>query len=248
LPVALAGPGIGQAGGDRRISALGGADVPVEVVTTVGVLPGVGDRGVLVDLEYALRSNDAPTEAADLSVWLTADAPDSLVAALAQRGVTVLDEASIPDRAGDLGRYGPGLALRFEYLAAIVVLLLAAGVAIVGSTVDRAGRVGELVALRAQGVDARAVRVAGYAGTASLVVLATTTGVMAALLAQAIVSAGLPIFSDEWSLLPVPTGLSPVTLLLAVTAVLLVTGLAALWGSARLVAAVRGRTGRGAAS
>ena len=92
LPVVLAGPGPGQDGGDMRVSALGGAYVPFRVAATVAVVPGFGADGVLVDLEYALRSNDAPTEAVDLSVWLTADAPDSLVTGLTEHGVSVLRE------------------------------------------------------------------------------------------------------------------------------------------------------------
>jgi hypothetical protein len=247
LPIVLAGPPPTRGGGDPRVSALGGADVPFRIAATVAVLPRVGDSGALMDLEYALRSNDAAIEAADLFVWLTADAPASLVDALAGHGVTVLADESIAARAGDLARHGPGLALRFEYFAVLVVLLLAAGVAVVGSTVERSARITELVALRGQGLDARAVRVAGLAGTATLVVAATVTGVGAAVLAEAVVSAGLPIFSDEWALLPVPPGLTPAALLLSVLAVLVVIGVAAIWSAARLVAAVRTRTRGGGA-
>jgi hypothetical protein len=242
VPVVFAGPPLEQRGGDARISALGGSDVPFEVVATVVALPRVADRGVLADLEYALRSNDAGTEAVDLFVWLTADAPGSLVAALADHGVTVRGDASVADRTDELAGYGPGLALRFEYFAVVVVLVLAGGVAVVGATVERSERVAELVALRGQGLSARAARAAGYTGTAVLVTGAVATGVVAALLAQVVVSAGLPIFSDDWQVLPVPAGLTPVTLLVSVAVTLVVIGLAALWGAARLVAAVSAGT------
>src|SRR5690606_32000225 len=110
----------------------------------------------------------------------------------------------------------------------------------------RAGRAGELMALRGQGLDARAARTAAYAGTAVLAAAATVTGVVAALLASALVSARLPVFSDDWRVLPVPDGVTPVTIVLAAGVTLTAFGAASLWGSARLVAAVRrGRSAGG---
>jgi hypothetical protein len=88
-------------------------------------------------------------------------------------------------------------------------------------------------------LSARAARTAGYAGVAAMVMAAALTGVLAALLAQALVAAGLPVFSDDWAVLPVPAGLTPLTLLLAVGVTVAVLGTAALWGAARLVAATR---------
>jgi hypothetical protein len=218
---------------------LGGSGVPFRVVATVPALPLVADSGELIDLEYALLSDDAPTNSATLHVWLTADAPDSLVAALSDHGVAVLDDQSVSGRAAELAGFGPGLALRFEYFAALVVLLLAAGVAVVGATVDRSARVSELVALRAQGLPAQAVRVVGYAGSAVLAGAAAVTGILAALLGHVLVTAGMPIFSDDWTLLPPPPGLTPLTLLFAVAVIVVVLGVASLAGAARLVAAVQ---------
>jgi len=252
LPVVVAGPPPDMAGPEARIAVLGGAPVPYRVAASVPVLPQVAGQGMFVDLEYALRSNDAPTAALELSVWMTADAPHTLVPALAERGVTVLGESSVASRTANLAGLGPGLALLFGYFAAAVVLLLGAGVSFVGSTVERSGRVDELAALRGQGLSARTVRGAGIAGNAVLVAGATVTGVLAALLAQALVTAGLPVFSDGWAVLPVPAGLTPVTLSVAVGVVVAVIGVASLWGAGRLVSAVTRRTsttrtgGRGA--
>ncbi len=243
LPAVLAGAPPVTRRGDVRISVLGGTDVPFRVAASVPGLPVVGARGLLVDLEYAVRSNDQTTEVADLSVWLTADAPDTLLPALAERGVTVVSEESVGDRTDSLASYGPGLALLFEYFAVAVILLIAAGVAVVGSTVDRPGRVTELVALRGQGLSPRAARTAGFAGAAVTVVAAVVTGVAAALLAEVLVAAGLPVFSDDWRVLPVPPGLTPLTLLVAVVVIVVVIGVAALTGAARLTAAVSRLTG-----
>ncbi len=239
LPVVLAGarPEPRKAG-DERITVLGGSSVPYQVIASVPVLPRVGADGVLVDLEYALRSNDGPAESAALEVWLTADAPESIVAGLAQHGVRVLAERTVTQRASDLAGHGPGLALRFQYFSAAVILLLAAGTVVVGSTVEHQGRVAELVALRGQGLTGREVAVAGYAGTGFLLGTALLTGVFSALVAQLAVTASLPVFADGWALLPLPSGVTPGSLGVAATTVLAVIGLAALAGAARLVGAV----------
>jgi FtsX-like permease family len=237
LPVATAGGQLGARGGIPRVTVVGGSDVPVAVVREVRGLPGVGGQGVLVDLEYALRGNDAGFERADLAVWLTADAPESIVTALTEHGVTILDEQSVEQRSTDLAGFGPGLALRFEYFTVAIILLLAATVALVGSTVDRSGRVAELVALRGQGLSARAVRTAGLAGTAVMVAAAALTGIVAALLAEGLVSAALPAFTDNWRLLPHPPALTPGAVLLAAGVILVALGAAAVLGAGRLVAA-----------
>jgi hypothetical protein len=250
LPVVLAGaPPLGG-GGDLRVKVLGATEVPFRVVAEVPALPRLGATGVMVDLEHALHTNDLLRELVELEVWLAADAPAALTGALAEQGVRVLAEQSVAGRTSDLAGYGPGLALRFGYFAMALVLLLAAGVAIVGSTVDRSGRVAELVALRGQGLTVRAVRAAGYAGSAVLLGGALVAGMAAAVLAQLLVAAGLPVFSDDWSLLPVPSGLSVLSLAIAAGAVLLVLGVAILTTAARLVSAVTGasRSDRGAAS
>jgi len=118
------------------------------------------------------------------------------------------------------------------------VLLLAAGVAVVGSTVERAHRVAEFAALRAQGLSSRAVRGAGLADAAVLVGVATVTGVLAALLAQLVVTTSVRIFSDEFTLLPVPPGATLATLALSAAVVAAAVGIGSLTAAGRLVAAV----------
>ncbi len=239
LPIVLAGarPEPRKAG-DARITVLGGTSVPYRVVGTAPALPRVGASGALVDLEFALRSNDAPAESASLEVWLTADAPDAVIGGLADYGIRVLAQQTVTDRVGDLARHGPGLALRFQYFTAAVILLLAAGTVVVGATVERRARVSELAALRAQGLTAREATRAGYGGTGFLVGAALLTGTLAALLVEAVVTAALPVFADGWALLPPPSGQPVIPLLIAAVTVLAVIGVAAIAGSARLVAAV----------
>jgi hypothetical protein len=239
LPIVLAGPRPEpRKAGDERINVLGGTGVPYHVVGTAPALPRVGGSGALVDLEYALRSNDGPAESATLEVWLTPDAPDPVVAALADHGVRVLAAHTVGERVADLARHGPGLALRFQYFTAAIILLLAAGTVVVAATVERRARVAELAALRAQGLADREVTRAAYAGTGVLVGAALLTGVMAAFLAEVAVISALPAFADGWALLPAPSGPPVLPLVVAATTVLAVIGVAALAGSARLVAGV----------
>jgi len=241
VPVAVAGP-LRPRDARAGVAPLGGNAVPFVVAAQLPALPLLGDRGVLVDLEYALNNNDAWVESVELLVWLTADAPDSVVAGLADHGVTVLAERSVAQRTSQFAGQAPGLALGFEYFVAVVVLLLAAGVAVIGSTVDRSSRVAELSALRGQGVANRLLWTAGVAGTAVMIGAAVVVGVAAALVARALIATGLPAFSDGRILTP-PSGLTAAALLGAVRVIVVVLGVAGVAAASRLVTAAIGRPG-----
>jgi hypothetical protein len=203
LPVVLAGdrpkP---RRPGEERLTVLGTEAVPYRVVATASVLPRLGAQGAMVDLEYAQHSIGDATEAVTQEVWLAADAPADVVERLRERGVDVLTDVTADELADRLADQGPGIALRFHLLSAAVLLLLAVGTLMIMSTVERRARVGELGALRAQGLSHTAIRRAGYGGAAVLVAGAVLSGLVAAFLADAIVTASLPVFADDWSLLP----------------------------------------------
>jgi len=237
LPAVLAGARPAQRR-DARISPFGTEQVPFEVVGTAAVLPRIGDLGVLVDLEYAQRTVGVAIENVALEVWLTADAPASLIDDLRSRGVTVLAEQTVGGARQRLADQGPGVVLRFQLFAALVVLLLAAGAVLVTATVEHRTRVDELVALRAQGLPSGSMVMAGYGGTGGLVLGATLAGVIAAVVGQVIVAASMPVFADGWSLLEPPSGVAPLSLLAATFAAATVIGLAAASGAARVVATV----------
>ena len=237
IPVVLAGERPqARRPGDERITLLGADRVAFQVVGTAGVLPSLGSSGTLVDLEYAQRDNGRPVESASLEVWLTADAPASLVDAITARGVVVLTDSRVAGAAARFGKQGPGMVLRFDIFAALVALLLAGGMVMVTSTVERRARLEELSALRAQGLTRRAVLVTGYGTGAAMVLGAVLTGVLAALLALGVVSTALPVFADGWNLLAPPAGPAPAPLLGVAAAMLVVLGGAAAAGAYRLVA------------
>src|SRR5690606_5800902 len=161
LPVLFAGDGPDtDRRGEERITVLGSQRVPYRAVGIADALPRLGDRGALVDLEYAQRLAGPDGESATLEVWLNKDAPADFAARLAGRGVQGMTEESATATTNRLAEQGPGLALRFQLFAALVIVLLAAGTIAVTSAVERRPRVAELTALRAQGLSRRAVRVA----------------------------------------------------------------------------------------
>jgi putative ABC transport system permease protein len=245
LPLVLAGARpVAQRPGDERFTIMGTERVAYQVVATTSLLPRLGTSGGLVDLEYAQRSGSRGAEAAVLEVWLNAAAPPDAVARLRTADVHVLTDESVHDVANRLAEQGPGEALTFQLFAGGIVLLLAAGTMMITSTVERRARVEELTALRAQGLSEASMVVAGYGGTGVLVVAAMLTGLVAALLAQAVVATSMPIFTDRWSLLPLHQGPQPMPMMVAVVAAVLILGTAAVAGSAGVVASVRGRPAR----
>ncbi len=242
LPIVLAGARPDQArAGDGRFTVLGVSGYAYQVVAATTVLPRLGASGGVADLEYAQRSLAGAPESAALEVWLNAAAPADTVDRLEAAGVQVLRQDTIADVTDRLADQGPGVALRFQLFAASVVLLLAAGTVVVTAAVERRGRVEELVALRMQGLTDRSMVIAGHGGTGVLAGGAVLTGLMGALLAQALVTTSMPVFADGWSLVPLHRGAQPLPLLLAAVIALVVIGAATVTGSARVVASVRGR-------
>ncbi|GIH13505.1 ABC transporter permease [Rugosimonospora africana] len=232
LPGVLAGgvPGIWQAG-ESTLAPFGVDVVPVRVVGTAPALPVLGGTGLLIDLDGADR---AVTEASvgDLQqVWLAPGAPSSIVDKLHASGLTILRTDSIGADLTRLGTAGLTAAQRFALLTAIVGVLLGAAAVTVAGAVEREPRAAELSALRTQGLTGRAARAIGYGGYATPVGLAVLSGVAGAVLARFLAGSGLPVFADLWAVIPAPTGLRPLSLLLsAAGAAVLLAGAAVVAG------------------
>ena len=240
LPVLVAGdrPAATRAG-DSRFTALGREAVPYQDIGTALVLPRLGTAGGIMDLEYARAVAARPDENASFEVWLTGDAPSDVVQRLAQAGVTVLRDTTVDDAVAGIAEHGPGITTRFQLFAALILLLLAGGVIVVAATVERRDRAQELRHLRQQGLPERSMRLAGYAATLLVVVAASVTGLVAASVSHSLIATGLPVFSDDWSVLPVPGGVTTVGLALAAGAALVVLIPAGLVASARVLRSVR---------
>ncbi|HEX6499692.1 MAG TPA: FtsX-like permease family protein [Micromonosporaceae bacterium] len=199
LPVVAAGPLPGD--------VLDGADRTPQRVRPVGtaaVLPRLGRRGVLVDLEYlaATARDVGPADAPE--VWLAADAPADLVDRLRDAGLTVTGSTTDGERTGYLRRQGPGTGLRFHLLAgALAILLALAALALVATVDRRTGR--QLRALRVQGVPRRALAAANRYGYAGLVLVASLLGPIAAGAAWLLTAPSIPMFADRVQVVTPPT-------------------------------------------
>ncbi|MDG4828854.1 hypothetical protein O7627_05980 [Solwaraspora sp. WMMD1047] len=246
VPVLLAGEPGEQVPGDPRAPVFGGLDLPARVVAVVERLPQLPRGGLLVDLEYADRI--APTAGGTgdlLQVWLAAEAPAGFPDLLADQGLTVLTTETIAETADLISAQGPPAASRFQLFAGMIGLLMGAGALTVAAAAERPDRAAELAALRVQGMPARPVRRVIYGGPLLLVGLAVGLGVAAAVLARAVLPPAMPLFVDNWRVLPLPAGPAPVPVLLAVLAGLVTFGGAAAIAAGQLVRAVLGRSGHG---
>ncbi|MDG4764295.1 hypothetical protein O7632_09280 [Solwaraspora sp. WMMD406] len=204
--------------------------VPVESVTEepVGVLPAVGTGGLLVDLEYAVRAVPENTLLDAAQVWLSPDAPADVAERLDAAGLTVTGEVTPEQVRQRLDRTAPALAIWFHLLAAALAVVLACAGIVLLAVVERRRRGEDLAALVVQGLPARtAARSLGWSAVPA-VVLATVTGLGAALLAWWVTGDYLPVAVDgDVALAPVAWS-RPVAVLLPVIGVMLLFGVVAL--------------------
>jgi hypothetical protein len=222
LPILVAGGKIAADPlGDDRIAPVGSSDVPFRVAGTADVLPQLGAHGGYFDLESAIKAVSFSGRNPTYEVWLTDDAPPSLVDSLTGAGLIVLREDSIDAAVTRYGRQGPGASLRFLIFAAAISVLLAAGSLFVVAAVERGPRAVELAALRAQGLPVPALRVTGYAGPALLVGASVLVGLLSAVLARSTIQAAMPVFTDGWRVLAIDTGAHAAPLLVAAAVALL---------------------------
>ncbi|MEV6525283.1 hypothetical protein AB0M43_25345 [Longispora sp. NPDC051575] len=127
------------------------------------LLPRAGDRGLLFDLDYAVRSAERTTSLADTDtlryeVWASPKAPADLGARLTAAGARVVGTESIDGTVTRLERLAPALSLRLYLLAGAAAVLLAVGAVLLTAYVGATTRLNELAALRLAGVPARTLR------------------------------------------------------------------------------------------
>jgi hypothetical protein len=218
---------------ETRLAPLAGAPVPVQVVGTAALLPLNGGYGAVVDLEYAERLVPFQVPGGTPQVWLSGSAPPSIVDDLRAAGLVPLREESLPVNVDRLSAEGSAVGVRFQAVVALVGLVLAAGAVVVLAAQERAGRAGELAALRAQGVPASVVRAVGYGGVAAMTGAAVLVGLVAGLVGVAIARLLHPGFIDGWTVLPtapphplpVGAGLAAAVLVLGAAAAAAAVGL-----------------------
>jgi hypothetical protein len=227
IPVAAAG---GRPA-DDVISGLDAKPTPITTAGTLPVVPQLGRRAVMVDLEYADRITINAGLGNTPQIWLNAAAPPDILDRVSAEGLTVIADVRSDQIRRRLEQQGPALALGFHVLAGALAVLLGAGALVLAAAVDRRRRVEDLSALRAQGLRA------GPAGQAmlwtypALVAVAVVIGLPVAAIAWLVTGWALPLAGPYPPDLPLP-GWPRVTVLLAVGAVVLLvhTGVAVATG------------------
>ena len=241
LPVVLAGPPPAEWRFDDPSSPrFGASETPVTVVAGTGVLPGLGNAGMMVDLDAARRTASDANLVGDYQVWLAPGAPGGVLDRLRAAGLTITSDRTVAGREEQLAAQGGVAAARFGLLTVVIALLLAAGAVAVTAAADRESYARQLRALRVQGLTERNAVSAGRLGIAALVVAGLVAGVLAAQLVVPIVDLTAPAFGDGWRVVPPPGPLAPVALGAAALVAALTLALTGLLSARPLTREVRG--------
>ncbi|GAA0580979.1 hypothetical protein GCM10010172_77370 [Paractinoplanes ferrugineus] len=234
LPVAVAGD-VAQPG----VTGFDGRALPIAGAASLPAVPGVGAPAVLTDLDYADRAATDATPVTAAQVWLSSSAPADVLTRLREHGLVVTSDLRAGEVRAELDKQGPALALWFYVLVAGLAVALAAGALILAAAVDRARRVEDLTALRAQGLGRAAVRRATLWTYPVLVAAAVLAGTATALLAWRLTGWALPLAGLDPPAVPLPSRPRLTTLLsTAVASFVILAGVAVLAGR-RTLRAIR---------
>ncbi|NMO51184.1 ABC transporter permease [Actinoplanes sp. TBRC 11911] len=247
LPVVLSGPKASAwQFGESNVSSFGGSPIPVRVAGTAAALPVLGRAGVLVDLEATRRIIGDANPPAEYQVWLAPGAGRAVVDRLVAAGLRVSGDESVSSRSAQLAEQAPATVIRFSLVCGVVGLLLAAAAIGVAGAVDRRTRLGQLTALRVQGLPVRTTVATAYAGPAALIGTGLIGGLLAAAVAGPLARVSIPDFTDGWNVLAAPGALGRNPFLFAGLAALVVLGLVGWLSVLPLVRRLRraGKAGR----
>jgi hypothetical protein len=175
------------------VSGFDGGYYQAESIARVTAVPRLGRVGTLLDYEYAERATIDTGGAEDPEVWLGPAAPSDAVDRLRAQGLTITGERGLAPLRRAFDRQGPSVALRFHELAAGFAVVLAMGALWLVAGLDRRQRIGELRALRVQGLSRRDAGVAGYLPA---VAVAVALGPVAAMVSWLLARDAIPVFTD----------------------------------------------------
>lgn len=211
-------------GGPPHVNDVYGHAIPVQSVGTAGVLPLVGDSGVVVDLTALSRSAGQLDQDADWSIWLGPDAPPDAVQRLTSAGIVVDSITTAAARQAVLDRDGPALALRLLLVCAVIGAILAASAVTISVAVTGRRRSYELAALRAVGLRRPSLVRACVLEQLLLLGIGLVVGVPTGLV---VAHVALPVLPQTSTATPLPVTQDvqtfAVTAFIVVTALLLVT-------------------------
>ncbi|MBK9739255.1 MAG: hypothetical protein IPO93_07040 [Actinobacteria bacterium] len=227
LPVFVGSELVGSGGpaSEATVTGLDGRALPAQLLGS-GVLPRKLGTGALADLSSALAVMGSAPTLLDYQVWLAADAPPSIRAALEADGYEVLAVESVDERLSELALGSDALALRLFLVAAVVALMIAAGTLLAGTYITARRRAYELAAMRSLGADQGVLVRSGRLEQVALAFIGTALGLVAGLVGAAITLPNLlmsvtdvhpaPWFGPAW--LPVLATIVGVLLLLGLVA------------------------------
>ena len=205
---------------------------PVAVTT---VLPGGGDRGVVVDRDLAFRTADGSVSRDVETVWVAPAAVTRTSQQLDAAGVTVFDASSADELAQVYGRQGPQLALLLFLAGAVLAALLAGGGAALTLHLNGRRRTYELAAMVALGLRRRTLLASLYLEQGLLVLFGVVVGTAAGLAAATSALPAIPEFSDAPSAPPLRYDVQVGPVALSVAAAVLVLAVTIAVSAASLV-------------
>lgn len=241
LPVVVTPTSASLASGDGGplVVGLDGGTISGHTVGRVPALPGVGPDAVLSNLATADLFLAGPFESDFPEVWLSSTAPPGIVHALRAHGVVVTGTETVAAQERALAHSGVSLAYLLYLVSAA-----AAGVLVVGATAfvvvsGARRRETELAALRAVGVDARALRRSVWTEQALVLGTGVVAGAAAGMVAALVALRSVPEFVGHSTGPPLVLGLPPLVLAVSIGGLLLALGATVVLGAS---AVVRGAT------
>ncbi len=177
-------------------TGLNAAALPMTIVARASALPSSVSDGVLVDLGVIARFTDPAQSKASAEVWLSPDAPASLVPALHRAGLRVTSVDTVRAPTDRLLSAAPVRTV-IASVAAIALLAILAAVALgAGVALDSERRRLSARVLRDAGVGSRAIDRLCFAEVAVPAGLAVVLGAVAGTVALLVAGARLPLFAD----------------------------------------------------
>ncbi|MGA9775453.1 MAG: FtsX-like permease family protein [Candidatus Dormiibacterota bacterium] len=140
---------------DASIEDFDGSTLNLNVHFRVVALPQLGYQGFLVDLQTAIRGENAPPSQTQTQVWLAKAAPSSIERSLEAQGIRVTSVRTPAADIASMNHGGLALAFLFFLFAAGAAAVLAIGAAVFSVFMTSRRRAFELAVLRAIGIPNR---------------------------------------------------------------------------------------------